>query len=135
MPDNYADEAMAIHVIEHFHVWEAVPVIREWVRVLKPGGKLILECPSLPKILALANVPQVPPDFTYWGLYGDPKWQDPAMMHKWCYGPMQLGKFMNDAGLANVREEPPLFHQRIRDMRLTGIKFVAEETPKLELAK
>ena len=44
---NIADEVMAIHVIEHFYHWEVGDLLREWVRVLKPGGKLILECPNL----------------------------------------------------------------------------------------
>ncbi len=42
-PDNYADEIMAIHVVEHFWRWEVVNVLTEWVRVLKPGGKMVLE--------------------------------------------------------------------------------------------
>jgi len=38
---------MAIHVIEHFWQWKVVSVLIEWVRVLKPAGKMILECPNL----------------------------------------------------------------------------------------
>ena len=37
-PDDYADEVMAIHVIEHFDRWEAPVILRDWVRVLKPGA-------------------------------------------------------------------------------------------------
>ncbi len=46
-PDSYADEILAVHVVEHFWRWEVVSIIKEWVRVLKPGGKMILECPNL----------------------------------------------------------------------------------------
>ena len=35
--DNYADEIMAVHVVEHFWRWEVVEILREWARVLKPG--------------------------------------------------------------------------------------------------
>ncbi|HEY1326264.1 MAG TPA: methyltransferase domain-containing protein [Casimicrobiaceae bacterium] len=121
-PDDYADEARAIHVIEHFWVWEALPLLQEWVRVLKPGAKLAIECPCLEKVLALAQVPECPPAMTYWALYGDPRYQEPAMMHRWCYGKMQLGKLMSQAGLVNVHAEPVQFHQPIRDMRLVGYK-------------
>ena len=45
--DNYADEILAVHVVEHFWRWEVQAIIQEWMRVLKPGGKMILECPNL----------------------------------------------------------------------------------------
>ena len=44
---NYADEILSVHVVEHFWRWEVEQVLSEWVRVLKPKGKLILECPNL----------------------------------------------------------------------------------------
>lgn len=126
-PDDYADEARAIHVIEHFYAWEALAVVSEWVRVLKPGGRLAIECPSLDKVLVLAQVPQCPPQMTYWALYGDPRYQDPAMVHKWCYGEMQLAKLMTQAGLVEIRPEPVQFHQPVRDMRLVGLKPLPEK--------
>jgi SAM-dependent methyltransferase len=121
-PDDYADEVRSIHVIEHFQPWEAPEVLKEWVRVLKPGSELALECPCLDKILKLFEVPNVPPYLTYWGLYGDPRLEDPLMMHKWCYTEQQLRRVMASAGLVSVRGEPPQFHQQVRDMRLVGIK-------------
>jgi SAM-dependent methyltransferase len=121
-PDDYADEARAIHVIEHFHVWEAKKVIKEWMRVLKPGGTLAIECPNLDKIIALFAVPNIPPHMTYWGLYGDPRLEDPLMMHKWCFTERMLGGLMDECGLVDIRGEVPRFHQPIRDMRLVGVK-------------
>ena len=44
--DNSADEILSVHVVEHFWRWEVVDVLKEWVRVLKPGGLMILECPE-----------------------------------------------------------------------------------------
>ncbi len=121
-PDDYANLARAIHVIEHFQVWDAPKVLKEWVRVLEPGGALILECPCIDKIVKLFDVPDVPPYLTYWGLYGDPRLNDPLMMHKWCYSERQLEAFMTDAGLENIRSAPPMFHQPARDMRVIGFK-------------
>lgn len=125
-PDNYADEARAIHVIEHFQPWDAPKVLREWVRVLKPGAELALECPCLDKIIKLFDVPNVPPFMTYWGLYGDPRMEDPLMMHKWVYGEKQLARLMAQCGLVGIRGEPPRFHQPVRDMRIVGVKPTPE---------
>lgn len=122
LPDNYADEVRAIHVIEHFWAWEALDVLKEWIRVLKPGGEIALECPCLDKVLQLAQVPDCPPQYVHWALYGDPKYKEPAMMHRWAYTRLQLAKIMAQAGLIGIRQEPPRFHVLIRDMRMVGVK-------------
>ena len=44
--DNTVDEILALHVIEHFDFFEGQRVLEEWYRVLKPGGKLIVETPD-----------------------------------------------------------------------------------------
>lgn len=47
----YEDEAVDMiethHVLEHFSYNEILAVFEEWYRVLKPGGKLIMEVPNL----------------------------------------------------------------------------------------
>jgi SAM-dependent methyltransferase len=131
LPDDYADKARAIHVIEHFYPWEALKAVKEWVRVIKPGGELAIECPCLEKVVALAQVPECPPWFVHWGLYGDPRLEDPSMMHHWCYSKMHLAKLMGQAGLVNLRPEPPMFHQPIRDMRMVGVKPEREQVIQL----
>lgn len=125
-PDDYADEIRAIHVIEHFYPWRVEQVLAEWVRVLKPGGQMALECPDLDKVLALATVPNVPPEYTFWALYGDPRHESEEMSHHWCYNAKQLAKLMARAGLVNIGQEPVIFHHPIRDMRLVGEKPVPE---------
>ena len=122
-PDDYADEVMAIHLIEHFYVWEAPAVIKEWKRVLKPGGKLILECPDLEKtIMHMANG-RSEPNLTMWPLYGDPSHQDPLMCHKWGYNATSLIKLMEFSGFGKVSLEDAQFHMKeVRDMRVVAIK-------------
>ncbi len=128
--DNYADEVMTVHVIEHFYYWEAKEVLKEWVRVLKPGGKMIIECPNL--LSACEEVLRNPKTAvgpgksgqrTMWVFYGDPAWKDPLMCHKWLYTPHSLAELMSVCGLDNIRQEPAQFKLREpRDMRLVGEK-------------
>ncbi len=129
-PSNYADEIMAVHVVEHFWRWEIVGILKEWLRVLKPGGKMILECPNL--ISAAQEFLKNPDAFasggpesqrSMWVFYGDPRWKDPLMVHRWGYTPRSLAHIMSQAGLSELAQEPAQFKLREpRDMRITGRK-------------
>lgn len=127
-PDDYADEVMAVHVLEHFYQWEAESVIQEWIRVLKPNGRLVLELPCFEKILKLACDPAIQTDntkvlvFVYWGLYGDQRYRTDSMQHKWCYSSGMLIHLLREMGLKDLRLEEPHYHWPQRDMRVVGIK-------------
>jgi hypothetical protein len=98
--------------------------------VLKPGGKIILECPNLLsaceavlKNPEMASSPGKEGQRSMWVLYGDPAWKDPLMCHRWAYTPQSLGAVMHEAGFTQIRQEPAQYKLREpRDMRITGIK-------------
>jgi len=128
--DASADEILSVHVVEHFWRWEVGDVLREWVRVLKPGGRMVVECPNI--LSACHAFLQDPARFsredqegqrTMWVFYGDPKWKDPLMVHRWGYTPESLKALLSEAGLADVRQEPAQFKLREpRDMRIVGTR-------------
>jgi len=46
-PDNSVDELLTNHVLEHMS-WRSLPfVMSEWLRVLKPGGRIFFRTPNL----------------------------------------------------------------------------------------
>lgn len=128
--DNTADEILSVHVVEHFWRWEVVDILKEWTRVLKPGGTMFLECPNL--LSACYELLQNPDvnagpgqegQRSMWVFYGDPSWKDPLMIHRWGYTPRSLAQVMHEAGLVNLRQEPAQFKLREpRDMRIVGEK-------------
>jgi SAM-dependent methyltransferase len=128
--DNSVDEILSVHVVEHFWRWEVLDVLREWVRVLKPRGVMILECPNLlsaaQELLRSpdsAAGPGVEGQRSMWVFYGDPAWKDPYMVHRWGYTPASLGQVMHEAGLVNLSQQPAQFKLREpRDMRIVGEK-------------
>lgn len=126
--DGYADVMVAIHVLEHFYEWEAADVLREWQRVLKPGGLLVLELPSMDKIIVyLIDCLQkqggkINMQMSWWGMYGDPRYQDPVMVHRWGYTKQMLRSLLETVGFVSVQAEAPRYHVKMRDMRMTARK-------------
>lgn len=130
--DGSAEEVHAYHVAEHCYRWEIAGVLKEWARVIKPGGLMVLELPCLDKVLRIFNHhisrgEPVPINLTMWGLFGDPGWKDPAMCHRWAYSVSEMSALMKEAGLT-VEAKQAKTHQPVRDMRLEGIKWSGIQT-------
>jgi SAM-dependent methyltransferase len=121
--DCVADEIHAIHVAEHFFRHELPVVLAEWCRVLKPGGKLVVELPCWDKVKALI-AHGAPENMTRWALYGEPRTHVDGFpaLHKWCWGIGEFRSMLIDVGFVNVEKQTPLFHQPVRDMRFVAWK-------------
>lgn len=119
---NTADELHAIHLLEHFHRLEAENALREWYRVLKPKGKLVLELPSLDKMAQRIVNGETNLRFTLLGLYGDPRETKPGMAHQWGWSMKELEMVLSDVGFVDVSLMEPKFHFPERDMRVEAVK-------------
>lgn len=123
-----ADEILSVHVIEHFWRWEVADVLCEWVRVLKPHGKMVIECPNLKSaceafLKTEDHLGDRDGQKDMWVFYGDPRWKDPLMVHRWGYTPMTLALLMDHCGLKDMAQEPAQFKlKEPRDMRIVGYK-------------
>ena len=119
--DESAEEIMAIHVCEHFYIHDIADILEQWLHVLKPGGKLILELPCWDKVIE--HIKQGSPDnMTRWPLFGDPRTHtdgEPAL-HKWIYSRAEFKKLLGYVGFNNIKEETPHYHVASRDMRWTA---------------
>lgn len=49
--DNVFDEIYSVHTIEHIGWRKGLPTLKEWLRILKPGGKVHIETPNLGYIM------------------------------------------------------------------------------------
>lgn len=115
IPDAYADEAMAIHVIEHVARWEVPAMLLEWKRVLKPGGLLAIECPDLLK--CCRNILKgLPRQEGIQGLFGEWELRDELMLHKHAWCPDEMRQVLEESGFTGVVFTRPVYHGR-RDHR------------------
>lgn len=48
--DNSVTEILASHVFEHLNPYHSIAILKEWLRVLKPGGRLIMEMPDIEQL-------------------------------------------------------------------------------------
>jgi SAM-dependent methyltransferase len=122
LPDGSVEEAIAIHVLEHLYRWEAPAALREWARLIRPGGLLVLELPDLVKCCRNVVEGMMPDRAGRWGLYGDPGYKDPLMVHRWGWSPAELKAELIQAGFSRATEYPPQFHKKYRDMRIEAIR-------------
>lgn len=122
LDDNTVDEIQAIHLFEHLPRWEAMDILTEWHRVLRPGGKLVLELPSFNRMMRLYQNRQLDDRQLKTALYGEPNYRDPFMCHMWAWSEDELSEEMVKAGFFEVRVDEPFFHVKVRDFRIEGTK-------------
>lgn len=119
--DNSVDEIHAVHLFEHLNRMQAPKVLSDWHRVLKPGGKLVLELPCMEKIAQMIVDGETRVGFTLFGIFGDIRLPNPLMRHQWCYTSTELADLMKQTGF-EVEVLEPVYHVKQRDMRLEGVK-------------
>lgn len=122
LEDGVAEEILAIHLVEHVHLWEAPGLLKEWFRLMAPGGLLVLELPDIVK--CCRNIAENytmagkhPDQAGLWGMYGDPREKDPFMGHKWGYTFKTLSPMVAEAGFIKIVERPTQWHPVGRDRR------------------
>jgi len=122
LPDGCAEEIMAIHLVEHILPWELKTALAEWNRLLAPGGLLVLEMPDMIKcckniISGKMRGGKHPDQLGMWGLFGDNRYEDPYMLHRWAYTFVTLSPIVEAAGFVKIVEQPTKFHPAGRDHR------------------
>lgn len=74
-PDGWAEEILAIHSLEHVHPRMLLPTLREWHRVLGPGGRVRIHVPNTRELLE-----------SFLGSPVDEKWRTMgAMLGMYCH--------------------------------------------------
>lgn len=128
--DGSVEEIVALHLVERYRRLEVPAVLREWVRVLKPGGRLIVECSNFFEVCRrFLEDPYERAEadergrLTMWALYGDPASETAEEMRHWAYTRVTLGRLMEEAGLVLAERRLAQFPPgEPWDMRLVGIK-------------
>lgn len=112
LADESFDAVFSSHCIEHLYLDQAVPALREWRRVLRPDGFLLLVCPDLQAAaqmvaqdrlfeVAYAGIRPYDIIFSHQGLVAQGRAQGHTFMeHKSGYTLSCLRQLVNEAGYA-----------------------------------
>ena len=86
LPDAWASEVLAIHILEHVPPPRLVSTLAEWLRVLRPGGRVQVHVPNGPVLMeALMTRPLAekwPLMGSLLGMYCGPRDRDPSRLDR-----------------------------------------------------
>ena len=100
-----AVEIKAIHLLEHLEFGRACAALRSWHKVLRPGGKLIIEMPNIEVLAAcFLKFPDQRDVIKEWIFGGQDR---DGQYHKWGWTPAELQYELEEIGfLTSIVTQP-----------------------------
>lgn len=98
--DASVDTVYASNILEHWSLNKTVDVLKEWHRVLKPGGWLYVSVPDFHRAVEMYQKHGLTPWLRY-HLWGDQKHE--LNYHYTCFTLATLSKDLSDAGFRDIK--------------------------------
>lgn len=151
LPDGCADEILASHLFEHLNRFIIVDTLKEWKRILKPGGKLVMEMPHFIKqcewVLDAYRLPEKKQDMmgniimVYGAVNTSDKGEKSEITspHIWGWFPENVTEVLEEAGFVNIvctdniHYPHPGPNFRVEASKPNGEVRPAEKPPELKL--
>lgn len=100
--DNSVDEIRCSHMLEHLSYRDVAEALKEWNRVLKPGGRLRISVPDADKIAKLhSDGENYDPMWRFYQMGGQ---QDENDFHKSAYDHAILNEYLETFGFERIQE-------------------------------
>jgi len=111
--DSSYELIYACHVLEHFSHDEVPHVLKNWTRVLKPGGKIYISVPDIDRIVNIYTE-----NWEHFQTRGNTPWigliyggqSDQYDFHKTGFNFNWLSSLLEDAGFSDIEEYPHVPH-------------------------
>ncbi len=112
-PDGSVSAIESYHVIEHISHKNFRNALAEWYRVLKPGGKLILECPHFDRAVREYLEGN---EARLMNIFGRQRFDGDA--HLFGYNPQRLITILEQIGCVDISEKTPESSQSLDEPSL-----------------
>lgn len=90
------------HTLEHFPRAQTVSILKEWCRVLRPGGQLCVSVPDFDRIIEIYRLSELDADEILPPLFGGQDY--PFNFHHTTFNRASLSRSLMEAGFARVKE-------------------------------
>ena len=112
--DNTFDEVRAFHIIEHFDWFKGNEALKEWHRVLKPGGRLHIETPDFLESCRVFVTSPVEVQNSMYGHFFSTPWIS-GQQHLFLFTENQLCYQLYQIGFENLKRLPPTSNYVVKE--------------------
>jgi FkbM family methyltransferase len=133
--DGTVDEILASHVFEHLNPYHALDILKDWLRVLKPGGKLAMEMPDLERMCKSFVTASTGERYgianAIYGSVNTTGEGDPSNItspHLFGWWPQSLWDHLTNAGYVNIEFMEEKIPHPADNLRVEAIKPMATPT-------
>ena len=105
--ESSIDEIYSSHSLEYFDFNEALDVLHEWYRVLKPGSPLRLSLPDFDKLLLVYQDTGFNIDRIIGPVFGRWKLNDSFIYHRCVYNRAKLSSLLTKVGFVSIADWDP----------------------------
>ncbi len=124
LPDNTVSEIFTSHTFEHFTRWEGISMLKDWHRMLRPGGSMVIETPDFVRcVLWLFHPSKRKRELARSQFYGN-QWNCIDFeTHRYVWSAWEIKKVLRDIGFVQISVTHATWtHHPGRDMRICAKK-------------
>jgi predicted SAM-dependent methyltransferase len=124
LADNSIDEIFTSHTIDHFTRWVAIDMFKDWHRMLKTGGTMIIEVADFVRCILWLLHPNHEKRIAAKNQFYGNQWDKIEFeTHRYLWSSRELIEVLHDIGFRNIfYSHATLTHYPGRDMRVVARK-------------